>query len=121
MPGAFPAHNDDHCFGAVRRLAAGSGHGRRRGNAAPTGPDHSWRANTKPDTDPLYNAGGLSVSGSFPSLGESQARRTARAAGIMLRAWHGCFFEFRNTRSEEHTSELQSLMRNSYAVFCLKK
>src|SRR3546814_3355426 len=26
-----------------------------------------------------------------------------------------------NHRSEEHTSELQSLMRNSYAVFCLKK
>src|SRR3546814_4038800 len=25
------------------------------------------------------------------------------------------------TRSEEHTSELQSLMRNSYAVLCLKK
>src|SRR3546814_4709728 len=28
---------------------------------------------------------------------------------------------FRSMRSEEHTSELQSLMRNSYAVFCLKK
>src|SRR3546814_2695309 len=27
----------------------------------------------------------------------------------------------RNSRSEEHTSELQSLMRISYAVFCLKK
>src|SRR3546814_5585838 len=27
----------------------------------------------------------------------------------------------RRARSEEHTSELQSLMRNSYAVFCLKK
>src|SRR3546814_2955382 len=26
-----------------------------------------------------------------------------------------------NERSEEHTSELQSLMRTSYAVFCLKK
>src|SRR3546814_7795407 len=26
-----------------------------------------------------------------------------------------------NVRSEEHTSELQSLMRTSYAVFCLKK
>src|SRR3546814_1573846 len=26
----------------------------------------------------------------------------------------------RTQRSEEHTSELQSLMRNSYAVFCLK-
>src|SRR3546814_5640181 len=27
----------------------------------------------------------------------------------------------RKNRSEEHTSELQSLMRSSYAVFCLKK
>src|SRR3546814_5555295 len=27
----------------------------------------------------------------------------------------------KTVRSEEHTSELQSLMRNSYAVFCLKK
>src|SRR3546814_1982596 len=27
----------------------------------------------------------------------------------------------KNPRSEEHTSELQSLMRISYAVFCLKK
>src|SRR3546814_2176795 len=26
-----------------------------------------------------------------------------------------------HSRSEEHTSELQSLMRTSYAVFCLKK
>src|SRR3546814_5277747 len=31
------------------------------------------------------------------------------------REWHSI------ARSEEHTSELQSLMRNSYAVFCLKK
>src|SRR3546814_3618908 len=34
-------------------------------------------------------------------------------------------FQFRRDgeqgRSEEHTSELQSLMRSSYAVFCLKK
>src|SRR3546814_9970252 len=29
--------------------------------------------------------------------------------------------ETRTDRSEEHTSELQSLMRNSYAVFCLTK
>src|SRR3546814_6611899 len=29
--------------------------------------------------------------------------------------------ELYHSRSEEHTSELQSLMRNSYAVFCLKK
>src|SRR3546814_9827853 len=29
--------------------------------------------------------------------------------------------DFLDDRSEEHTSELQSLMRSSYAVFCLKK
>src|SRR3546814_3817998 len=29
--------------------------------------------------------------------------------------------KYRHPRSEEHTSELQSLMRTSYAVFCLKK
>src|SRR3546814_10344252 len=35
---------------------------------------------------------------------------------------HDRYFEiFRKLRSEEHTSELQSLMRISYAVFCLKK
>src|SRR3546814_5223131 len=33
-----------------------------------------------------------------------------------LQVFDGAFF-----RSEEHTSELQSLMRISYAVFCLKK
>src|SRR3546814_4736434 len=31
------------------------------------------------------------------------------------------FREYHKYRSEEHTSELQSLMRISYAVFCLKK
>src|SRR3546814_5749652 len=36
---------------------------------------------------------------------------------MQLGAWHGQYA----SRSEEHTSELQSLMRNSYAVFCLKK
>src|SRR3546814_8850828 len=33
----------------------------------------------------------------------------------------GADFVSRDERSEEHTSELQSLMRISYAVFCLKK
>src|SRR3546814_8940054 len=38
--------------------------------------------------------------------------------------WRGKAMEFKGNRinrSEEHTSELQSLMRISYAVFCLKK
>src|SRR3546814_4206842 len=33
----------------------------------------------------------------------------------------GPYRKIRLVRSEEHTSELQSLMRISYAVFCLKK
>src|SRR3546814_6343637 len=43
-----------------------------------------------------------------------------------LRATHGVSLSHRShgstgNRSEEHTSELQSLMRLSYAVFCLQK
>src|SRR3546814_9034266 len=41
---------------------------------------------------------------------------TPKAAESIIQAFGGV-----NTRSEEHTSELQSLMRISYAVFCLKK
>src|SRR3546814_5151459 len=50
----------------------------------------------------------------------------ADAHGIRVRGYVscvlGCPYE-RDVplRSEEHTSELQSLMRSSYAVFCLKK
>src|SRR3546814_367206 len=47
------------------------------------------------------------------AYGEELATRAARYSHFNLLAWDG--------RSEEHTSELQSLMRISYAVFCLKK
>src|SRR3546814_2327383 len=41
---------------------------------------------------------------------------------ILLRTYPGDFRALQaDPRSEEHTSELQSLMRISYAVFCLKK
>src|SRR3546814_2132876 len=43
------------------------------------------------------------------------------AGGIARAVEFGALLGERNERSEEHTSELQSLMRNSYAVFCLKK
>src|SRR3546814_1476990 len=43
------------------------------------------------------------VLGTIPKMGAAETRRAIAAA-----------------RSEEHTSELQSLMRLSYAVFCLK-
>src|SRR3546814_2862481 len=47
-----------------------------------------------------------------------QAFRTARVGGSPPRSLLKTVI---TSRSEEHTSELQSLMRISYAVFCLKK
>src|SRR3546814_9713179 len=47
----------------------------------------------------------------FPILRRAAASRTVSPAAMCALA----------LRSEEHTSELQSLMRTSYAVFCLKK
>src|SRR3546814_3435658 len=40
---------------------------------------------------------------------------------VLLAASYGLALHGSGARSEEHTSELQSLMRISYAVFCLKK
>src|SRR3546814_2875149 len=57
---------------------------------------------------------GLRLAGNVDHLG---AHARTAVAGHGHRAAHGQ----RSTRSEEHTSELQSLMRISYAVFCLKK
>src|SRR3546814_6963674 len=48
-------------------------------------------------------------------------REAQDAAGRLRRRTHDRELARRAGRSEEHTSELQSLMRISYAVFCLKK
>src|SRR3546814_3731146 len=50
----------------------------------------------------------------------NRADAEAAAQGEASKRKRGAF-TFEYERSEEHTSELQSLMRNSYAVFCLKK
>src|SRR3546814_2246047 len=47
--------------------------------------------------------------------------KAAGAASHKLARAGGAFIGPSGLRSEEHTSELQSLMRISYAVFCLKK
>src|SRR3546814_5854444 len=53
---------------------------------------------------------------------QSVAAQNAAVLGAsMLAIEHVLSPETLATRSEEHTSELQSLMRISYAVFCLKK
>src|SRR3546814_6548217 len=48
--------------------------------------------------------------GTLPELKHGHCARTCQPAAVL-----------QGPRSEEHTSELQSLMRISYAVFCLKK
>src|SRR3546814_5347554 len=58
----------------------------------------------------------LQIVNDIPWLPPSCAYRL-RAAGEPLPVWHYLI----SGRSEEHTSELQSLMRISYDVFCLKK
>src|SRR3546814_10982369 len=51
-----------------------------------------------------------------------QGPRDGRGETGDLRRSHGTDCSDRDrVRSEEHTSELQSLMRSSYAVFCLQK
>src|SRR3546814_4206227 len=52
-----------------------------------------------------------------PTPGESDPRLGGQARTVA----RGGDRRGRTGRSEEHTSELQSLMRISYAVFCLKK
>src|SRR3546814_10917001 len=88
---------------------------------------------------------GVDVAGTFPQHAEMRVADEARvhpvldvavaaahlhrgggdadvvAAGAELEQRRQDAQQLRRRRSEEHTSELQSLMRISYAVFCLKK
>src|SRR3546814_4214215 len=63
----------------------------------------------------------------IPAVGVLPARRLLADQGAVSahhlagRQDHGHPWPRPHRRSEEHTSELQSLMRISYAVFCLKK
>src|SRR3546814_4139353 len=51
-------------------------------------------------------------------LGLRDVQMSAQEASVSVPLWS---HPGKTPRSEEHTSELQSLMRISYAVFCLKK
>src|SRR3546814_2829105 len=86
--------------------------------------------------DPEFDACGLGPPGNADVLGAADLRH-APVQRVVLRVLdelfigfdlavrpdhdHGRILHRAGERSEEHTSELQSLMRISYAVFCLKK
>src|SRR3546814_1362042 len=68
-----------------------------------------WSSSRRTSTDTLSDSARMSSSSASSSrdLSPSSTEATSTIG--------------RTRRSEEHTSELQSLMRISYAVFCLKK
>src|SRR3546814_10627440 len=70
----------------------------------------------------MFRPAGTAAGGSFYYIA-SAPEIAADGVGAELQslAEHGVLRQLADSRSEEHTSELQSLMRISYAVFCLKK
>src|SRR3546814_9051363 len=102
---AVPAARDPH------RTDRSAGRGRRRyGDAA-----------VQPRDVAGNGARGTCARGRPPRLQLRHPGETRRVTAIVLPPL--CSYRPRpwNVRSEEHTSELQPLMRISYAVFCLKK
>src|SRR3546814_6800470 len=80
----------------------------RYGTPWPTSPPSTWRRNGTVIRRCSASEARSSWSSSLARLDRS---RSTRRSSQSIAA----------SRSEEHTSELQSLMRISYAVFCLKK
>src|SRR3546814_9933991 len=60
------------------------------------------------------------VASRFGKIGGRTAMSAPFSMWVPRPVWRS-LWDCRHPRSEEHTSELQSLMRISYAVFCLKK
>src|SRR3546814_4740986 len=77
--------------------------------------------NTTPTTAIYTYWHTLSLHDALPIYSPHRPRRRQPAPGPRARRASGIAPVGRALRSEEHTSELQSLMRISYAVFCLKK
>src|SRR3546814_5784701 len=88
--------------------------------------DKEGQVTTKPA--PVFHAHGKLLRGMLsPATVERDHLRVLRQCGqharafVLGRARGVAALAAQARRSEEHTSELQSLMRISYAVFCLKK
>src|SRR3546814_1574777 len=79
-------------------------------------PPRSTRTDTLFPYTTLFRSCEASRAGTRGLRGASVARRPLIEPGLLDRPALAA-----QVRSEEHTSELQSLMRISYAVFCLKK
>src|SRR3546814_2102026 len=73
-----------------------------------------------------FDDGNGRIARAIADLALARAEGTAQrfySMSAQIRTERKAYYDMleRTQRSEEHTSELQSLMRNSYAVYCLKK
>src|SRR3546814_10801602 len=94
--------SSDVCSSDLRHIALALSVGRRLSM-------HQWRLGSgKMPGHRIYSASVASVYPFYIAKAEKKGRTKGEVDEIIR-------------RSEEHTSELQSLMRISYAVFCLKK
>src|SRR3546814_7311759 len=104
-----------------RRYEVADAHPARRSARARLRTDVEWRAaaaaarRSRGDPRRTRRAAGGASRGDADRAARMAGRRIADQPRSGLRRF------LRDARSEEHTSELQSLMRISYAVFCLKK
>src|SRR3546814_3287142 len=88
-----------------------------------------WRSGGETEAEWAMAVGGDAGNGDGANAAPLGVRLRVRDAIIRIERWieeegrAGAGYEggWERGRSEEHTSELQSLMRISYAVFCLKK
>src|SRR3546814_5459676 len=71
--------------------------------------------NSRVACETLVNTGLILLAGEITTTAQVDYARVARDVVLDIG------YDDSRLRSEEHTSELQSLMRISYAVFCLKK
>src|SRR3546814_4170412 len=102
------------CFGLKQDCHPAAG-GFNTDDRSPRSPNSSVvaiRRHASAVTAPCTNTTSASRSGS------RRLHAPLQKEGTGMAAYH---FASSSIRSEEHTSELQSLMRISYAVFCLKK
>src|SRR3546814_2068428 len=83
-------------------------------------PPRSTRTDTLFPYTTLFRSRTVVHSGQRPPAPAAALGETAGMASPFLN-FAGSRLSQAELRSEEHTSELQSLMRISYAVFCLKK
>src|SRR3546814_8995387 len=90
-------------------------------------PPRSTRTDTLFPYTTLFRSPSVGGSGVVRKVGRREPARNRSPQQCRHRRLAGAHFAAvaagaeRAWRSEEHTSELQSLMRISYAVFCLKK